>query len=259
MPKTLARTCALLALATSACVAPSASITPRAYSLEADGRFSGTSSGVSAFSDLETLGITEKDEPIGASAVLQWTGARLALSAVDTSFSGNGTATVDITLGGTTIMAPTAVFTQMDLALYTAYLTWDLIPTEKADLGLGFGLAVLDFDASVATVPPAAIASTSDTLPVPVVTGHAGTAWGDLALGGDVGLFEVEIDNENARVLDLDASLSWQFFDVPGNLGGSLVLGYRLIDIQADYEDDSSFVEVEMDVSGPYLGLSFSL
>lgn len=254
-------TCALLALTLGlgSCVVPSAALTPKLVRLEPDGSFGGSAPGVSSTNELEALGISEEDETLAVGAELKWAGARLALATVDTSYEGSGTATVDIDFGGTPISASTPVFTRMDLALHSARLTWDLLPTSQADLGIGVGVAVIDFDASVSSIPPAITLRTDELLPVPLVAGHVGTRWGDLALAGDVGLFEVEFGDESARVVDVDVGLSWRFLDLPGRLGGALVLGWRLIDVDAEYEEGPSVIELDMELSGPYLGLTISI
>ena len=40
---------------------------------------------------------------------------------------------------------------------------------------------------------------------------------------------------------------------------GSLILGWRQIDLSANYDSGSDSVEADLTLAGPYLGLEFSL
>lgn len=169
-------------------------------------------------------------------------------------FSGTGTTSAEIELDGATIAAGTAVESDMDLAVWRATGTWDLVPTDFATVGIGLGLAAVDIDASI--VDPSAIVSVSadEIVPVPYAALRGGLDWGDLEAEALLGLVAVDIDEYEASYVDLDLFVRYHVFGGSTRASIAVLLGYRLVDLDAEYEDGDDRVAIDTTLSGPYLG-----
>ena len=62
----------------------------------------------------------------------------------------------------------------LDLGLYSAMLTWDLLPSEKVELGLGLGVTALDVAAKFTDLTNPGTVETDQVLPIPIVAGRLG-------------------------------------------------------------------------------------
>lgn len=251
-PRLLPSSAVLLLLA--ACSAPSASVTPMLGALGLDGSFaasdSGTSSVASSFADLD---LDSTEAAPGAKAQLGFLGAQLSVSAFQTEYEGSGTTSGDITLGGTTISGNTAVDSELDLLVARALFTWNLIPVGPVELGIGLGLSLIDFDLVMREELTGDTLESDEALPVPLLAVRAGWTWGPVKVRGELGGLTFEYDGDEAQVIDGDVEASVALFDA-----GSLVVGYRLLDVEAEYEDEGDSVEADLELAGWYLGVRFS-
>ncbi len=251
---------ALAALAAS-CGAPSASFTPRIMNYEVSGDLLVSEGAATTSSDVERLGMSEDDGSFAPKAELNWGGFQLALAHADTEHSGTGVADADLELDGITISGSDTVFTDFKMAKTDVLLTWDVLPSETVDVGLGFGAALLDLDASIEslTVPGAEIA-TDEQVPVPMLAGRVGVEIGDLELQGLISGLSVDVDGNTATVIDLDVGLDYALVDLGGSVVGAITVGYKSFDIDVEYDDGSSgSVDLDLGFSGPYFGITLTL
>lgn len=218
--------------------------------------------GVSGSSDVDSLGLDDDETAIAPRVEFSWGGFHLLADTIGMEYDGTGTVDADITIGGTTIPANENVDSEVDLTMSGALLLWDIIPTDTVELSIGVGAVYADESAKFTSLGPAVAGqsvATDEQAPLPVLGARLGFEVWRLdveALGRGL---QVDIDNVDATFYDVDLSAS---FDV---LGGEdhgvlgLVAGYRLIQLQAEYEDNGSDVDVDIDFSGPYLGLQATL
>jgi hypothetical protein len=62
----------------------------------------------------------------------------------------------------------------------------------------------------------------------------------------------------DASYLDWDAFLRWAFLGGQERLSGSLLAGYRSINVDLAYQDGSDDIRIDAELAGPYLGLSLA-
>ena len=246
------------ALLASACSLPSASVTPRLLFGSLDGDLAASDSGASASTGTDELGLGGRDEAFSPRADLGWSGAHLSLSVLASSFEGSGTTAGEITIGGTTIAADRDVESALDLSAYSGVVTWDLAPPKLVEAGLGFGVTVVDFDFALRDTGTGERVSSDELLPVPLIAARVGVHPGRFGLTAALGYLELSYDDTDARVIDLDLAGEMRLFGGDHRLSGRLVVGYRLFDVEADYEDDGSEVHADVAIDGPYVGLSFA-
>jgi hypothetical protein len=257
--------CAWLAVGIAAgCSTPSlkARIVGARLGLDGDLAAADSGVGISASSDVESLGLDDDETAIAPRVEFAWGGFHLLADTIGVEYDGQGIADADITIGGTTIPAAENVDSELDLTLSGALLLWDVVPTDLVELSLGLGVVYADESASITSLGPAVAGqrvSTDEQAPLPVVGARLGFELWKLhveALGRGL---QIDVDNVDARFFDVDASASFEFLGGGDHGSLGLVAGYRLIELDAEYEDGGSDVDIEVDFSGPYLGLAASL
>ena len=249
---------------TTGCTAPSLRITPRVGLVELSGDFAATDSGlINTGSSVEALGLDDDQSEFIPRADFEFGPFLWTVDFADLSYSGTGTTANELTIGGVTVAANGEADTELELALYRSTFTWDVVPTDMVDVGLGFGLGGAEVSATVTNRIPGdpqegQTATTDQFVPLPYAAASASVALGDFGLEGLLGFFSIEVDDVEVSYLDLDVSGYWQFWDVAG-AGARAVLGYRYVDVEAEYEDGADQVDADLTFAGPYLGVTFVL
>jgi hypothetical protein len=247
---------ALIASATlPSCGAPSASVTPFIASVGIDGDLAvGDGAGTSVASNFDDLGLDDNEAVVGGIVRLNFAGAELSLAGYGVDFSGTGTATGDFEYQGSVISAGTDVASDISLDTARALFTWDIIPLDGLDLGLGFGATLLDLDLRLQEIGGAGTTITSEELiPVPLLAARAAWTWGLVDLRADAGGLVIEYDESEASIFDIGVSASVDLFGV-----GDLVVGYKTMKIDAEYSDNDALIDTDLDLDGYYMGVQFS-
>ena len=211
--------------------------------------------GVSAKSSLDDIGIDEDADTPGLRADFKWGLPHLTVSTQNSSWEGSGRVTGDF--GG--IPSGSDVDSELDLALHRAILTFDLAPTDLLELGLGFGVSVIDFRAQITEteplIPGTVSESADENVPVPLLAARAGGRLWRIDLEALVAGMTVKVDGGDATYLELDLNGRLAIFGSHGELNGSLVAGWRSFDFDAEYDDGVDHVDTELTFTGPYVGL----
>lgn len=243
-----------LVLVCAACSAPSLSVQPRFGTSKIDGHI-GASSGsttIGTNSLDDSLGLDKDNSVPGVRVDAQFGSPHLTLAYQKSSYDGDGTLDADITKDSTTITAGTAVRSNLDLGLYGGLVTFDLLPIETVELGIGLGVQVADMSASIESSGQRI--SVDETVPIPVLAARVGVDVWRLhfeALGSGL---KVDYNGDDATFYDLD--LSGRFRIVGGDhLRGSLVGGWRLAHFDVEYDDGGDHIDASLRQSGPYIGL----
>lgn len=246
----LSTSCAL-----TSCAAPQFTVAPSLGQFKPDGDVSyiDTSGPAPATSDnsVEDLDLKQSEDTWGLRADLKFGAPHLTLSTQASSWSGNGTLNADF--GG--IPASTAVDTDLDLALHRFALTFDVIPSDLFELGLGFGVTVADIDARVRDTAGSVTESASEVAPLPVLALRAGVRVWRVDLEALVSGMTVNYDGDEATYLEADINGKLALFGSHGSLNGSLVLGWRQVQLDVEYDDDDAAAKLDLTFSGPYFGL----
>ena len=256
-----ARLLAVLALLFfSACnVVPRADVMPGYGSLDIDGELGVSDTGPVTTQELSDLGIDGSEGALMGRAYFKWVGMQLNVSALDVGYDGNGTTTAILSGDGNTIGVGANVNSQLDISTVTAALTYDVIPTDVVDLGLGLGVTLFDLGINVTEVGTLTNVSGDGLLPLPTVSARASARLGEkFGVHGNVGWIAGEYGDFDGSLLDLDLFAEYRFLGDGERTTGRLALGYRLVDFSFDFDDGSDEFEAEFEVTGPYLGLTFS-
>ena len=96
-------------------------------------------------------------------------------------------------------------------------------------------------------------------MPIPLLAAGA-TVWiGPVELTAFAGGMQYDVDDDEVSYLDFDAFARWKLFGGSHRVRASLVGGYRMTDLDVEYDDDASVVDVDLTIQGPYVGLEVSL
>ncbi|MGB0333415.1 MAG: hypothetical protein ACPGPE_16520, partial [Planctomycetota bacterium] len=191
---------------------------------------------------------------VGGIVRLNFAGAELSVAGYGVDFSGTGTATGDFEYQGSVISAGTDLASDISLDTARALFTWDIIPLDGLDLGLGFGATLLDLDLRLQEIGGAGTTITSkELIPVPLLAARAAWTWGPVDLRADAGGLVIEYDESEASLFDIGVSASVDLFKV-----GNLVVGYKTVKIDAEYSDNDALIDTDLDLDGYYMGVQFS-
>lgn len=248
----------LVALALCACTAPAVYITPRVSKLDIAGDIGvQMGSSVSGQASVDSLGLEDDSSVLGGRvdllAVGHWT-----ISAQQSNHDGEGFADATISQGSVTINPGDPVKSEIDFGVYSGAWTFDLVPGDTIEVGIGLGVTVLDFDASFTDQLTSQTIQTDETVPVPNLVGRVGANLGPVEVSGLVNWIDLGYKDTNASFLDIDAMARLRIFGDSNRFSGHVAAGYRFVDVQAEYEDSGDSVDVDVEFSGPWIGLSVS-
>jgi hypothetical protein len=248
----------LVPLAFASCALPSLDVQPRYASLEIDGNAGFSSGGTGAAADLAQAGLDD-DSSVGGRLDFKFGMPHLVVLAQQPSFEGDGTLDVTVSDGTNTINAGANVASSLGLDTYDAALLFDLIPGDTLELALGFGVAYLDLALEFVEDGTGTTVASDESVPVPLLAAAASVWIGPVQVSAFAGGMQYELDDDEVSYIDFDAFARWKLFGGSHRLRASLVGGYRMTDINAEYDDDTSLVDIDLTVQGPYVGLEVSL
>ena len=221
--------------------------------MDLDGDVGVQNGSVNASNGFEDLGLDDTEGAPGARVDVKWGAPHLSVAYLATSFSGTGTAEADLSQGGATIPAGATVDSDLDLDSGALLLTFDFLPTDAFELGLGFGVSALDFHGTVEDAATGDRVEGDQAFPFPVLALRGGARFGRLEATALASGSTIEFDGDSADFYDLDFQARWQVFEPAW-----LELGWRQIGVDADFEEDNANVVLDLVLSGPYLGFVLS-
>lgn len=248
----------LLLILAAGCSAPSADLIPRYGTFDVEGHFGITSNAANPVpvADMETAGFDRDDGYLGLRADINVGSPTYFISAQSTSHGGSGNLLNQLSSGGS-VINPGPVSTKMDIALYQLGVTFDFVPSDLVDVGLGLGINTVDLDAEVANGGSAI--DVDRTLPIPVIALRAGIDLGDFEASALVTGLEIDVSGDEVSYFDLDVLARYRLIGGDDHLAGSIALGYRLVELGVEYEDDGDRIDTEFRFDGPYLAFILSL
>jgi hypothetical protein len=249
---------AVLLLPLAACSLPSLALHPRLGAMDVEGHLGGTSGGSALSTALADLGLGEGEDEVMPRADFEWTGLHLSASRFTAGYKGSGTLSATITIGDDEITAGTPVDTDLDLEVLSILHTWDLIPGEAVEAGIGFGIALVDFQLKMEdTAGLVPSLRTDESIPVPLLAARLGFHLGPVEISGVVGFLQISDGDNEASVTDLDVMAGYEIFSGTGASLG-INVGYRAFDLEANYGDGDSTVDMDLGLSGIYYGISLA-
>ncbi len=252
-------TLAALSLSLCSCGLPSLALHPRMGAMDLDGHLAANTTGAPALAtSTADLGLDEGEDEVMPRADLKWVGMHLSASQFTAAYAGTGQVDADIDLGGgNTIGADAGVATDLDLDVTSLHYTWDLIPGETVEAGIGLGLALVDFKTSIVETSSPNSVSTEEFIPVPLLAARLGFNLGPVELSGVAGFLQISDGDNEASVRDLDLMAVYEVFSGTGASLG-LNVGYRQFDLEANYGDGDSTVDMDLGLSGIYYGITLA-
>ena len=251
-------TLAALSLSLCSCGLPSLALHPRMGAMDLDGHLAAYTTGIAAATSTADLGLDEGEDEVMPRADLKWVGMHLSASQFTAAYAGTGQVDAEIDLGdGNTIDMDADVATDLDLDVTSLHYTWDLIPGETVEAGIGLGLALVDFKTSIVeTIGPNSV-STEEFIPVPLLAARLGFNLGPVELSGVAGFLQISDGANESSVTDLDLMAG---YEVLSGTGASLGLnvGYRQFDLEANYGDGDSTVDMDLGLSGICYGITLA-
>ncbi len=249
-----------LGLLAVGCSSPRVSIEPRLAQPAVSGNVAAAAPGQPLQSnDVEgALDLGRDDTAFGARADLKFGSPHLVLSLSRDEFEGEGSLTGQLSDNGVVLLAGTDVGTNVDFGIYSGLLTFDLVPSDMVEVGIGFGLHIVDLDARVTSRDggnPGEI-DLQATLPIPVVALQAAVEFGRFEIHGLASGMSIRASGDEATFYDLE--LGARFRILGEGVTGSIAAGWKYSRLDAEYEDDNDNASVDLRLSGPYIGITIA-
>ncbi|MBI5363725.1 MAG: hypothetical protein HZA53_11140 [Planctomycetes bacterium] len=238
-----------VSLALTACSAPRIEATPEYGKMRMSGEFAIATAGVASTNDLKDLGLDDEEGTPGARVDLKWGLPHLSFSVSKFDTSGSGTTTADLSQGAVTIPAGTNVDSDVELIYGNAILTFDFVPGDTVEVGLGFGVEAASLQTSVKPSAGGAGVDTDESVPIPVLALRAGVDLGSFQVDGLLTGIKAGYSGDDLTFYDLDLRARWEVFD-----HAHLLLGYKRWTVDLEYDDGADNVALDVTADGPYLG-----
>jgi hypothetical protein len=240
----------------TACSAPRLEITPQFTQFELDGSYGASVGNVQATNTLDELGLDQKESQLGGRIDVVFGSPHISISYASSSFDGDGVLSAELSQGGTTIPIGAQVNSEMELAIANAVCTFDFIPSDMFELGIGAGVGGIDFNGRIQESMGLGVIDADEQLPAPLLAARAGVSFWRVSLGLLATGINVEYQGDSINYLDLDLQGKFRLLGDGSHFTGSLIVGYRRIDADVAYDEGDDNVEADVTMDGPYVGLS---
>ena len=199
----------------------------------------------------DTLGLESSQVFTGVEGFGKFLGQRIQFSYHSDGTSGSETLSSNLIFNGATFNAGERISTEMDMERWEVMYGMDF-GFKVVNIGFLFGVQVIDFNAAVDS--SSGLDEEEDLhLPMPVIGFTFGAHPIDkLAIHAKVSGMSVTVSNIDATLIDGFVGIDYYFV---WKLG--LSVGYRAFILDATDDDTNNMVD--MNQTGPYLGLSLHL
>jgi opacity protein-like surface antigen len=152
-----------------------------------------------------------------------------------------------------------AVDTSFQTDFYVTQVGYSFLKNERAELGVGAGLHVIDFDTSLKVsgeingIGGSTKKDTADlTVPLPNILGFGTYAFTPrLSLDGSIGWFGLDYNDYSGNLVSLSANLEYRLTDHFG-----IGVGYNYIDMDLTIEQSRREDNYDLEYNGPVLYIS---
>ncbi len=248
----------LLLVPFTSCTIPTLRVAPRYAQYEISGDASLSSGPATGSLDVEQAGL-EDDQAVGGRADLKM-GLVHIIAGVDVpEFAGRGTLSTTISDGTNTIAQNTVVDSEMNLSVANGLVVFDIIPGDTLEIGLGAGAVYLNLDQSYTDFALSTSVASEEDFAIPVLAGFAAVQLGAFEIGALVSGVQLDLDGDEVFYLNGDIYGRLRLFGGSKRVRGSLVVGYWLTEMDVDYDDGSTLIDVDVMLQAPYVGLEVSL
>jgi hypothetical protein len=249
----------LLCAPLCSCALPGLRVAPRYGLYEVSGEGAVGAGPGSASFDLEQAGV-DSVEAVGVRADLKFGLTHIIATADLPEFDGTGTLGAAIDDGmGNTIPANTPVRTQLDFALANGLVVFDLVPGDTFEVALGVGAAYISVDQRYLDVGSMVEVRVDEDFILPVLAGVFAFHLFSYEVGAMVSGISADYDGDSVFFFSGDIYGRMKLFGGTHRVRGSLTAGFWLNQTEIEYADGPGFVETEITLMAPYIGVEFSL
>lgn len=177
----------------------------------------------------------------------------VGLNYMPTSFSGTGSALVEVGSGSTGVIAETPLNTNIDVNMVLANLTYDFIKTGNNVFGVGVGLGNTSIDLSI-------IPGVGDSIiyngnqPFGFLNIHMSSKHNDFSYGFSMNGISADFDDAAVDYSQYTVNLGYRVKD--GAVKLDVIGGYRLVNFAIDLQEGQNIVRADVALEGPYLGVN---
>ncbi|MDE0585946.1 MAG: hypothetical protein OSB63_04950 [Planctomycetota bacterium] len=145
----------------------------------------------------------------------------------------------------------------LDIDTTKMMLGIDILNTSVARVGVLLGFDLLSFNkfslTEVSTGTIQNVLKEGQTVPVPIIGLRADVAipGTDIRLGAEMTGISIDIDGIEASFFDHDVNLNMEIFE-----NAEAIVGYRMVDISIGGDIEGTAINMDLSMSGPYLGVS---
>lgn len=246
-------------IAIAACnVVPELSVTGRLGRVGLDGEIAVSASDSSVASSTEGLGL-EDDETVFAPRVDLGVGPLdLTIEGYQARIQGEGAAEAMLDLGGVVIEEGDPVRSKLEYRTYAALLSYDLFPGDTIDLGLGLGAQSLDFEATIESLESGDAITSGESVLLPVLVLRGEIEIGSFGVGLLASGISGKANDVDATFVNLDLQARFTFAELT-RVHGDMVLGWQTMILDVEYQEQGSGVAADLELGGPYLGLTLGI
>jgi hypothetical protein len=251
-----------IAVLVAGCGVPTARISARGGPLYLDGDISANQGGVvnvQGKGSTDELGLDDPEVAFQPKAELDWGGWNFSLDGYNAAWSGDGVASVGLQIGNQPpVEAGAAVSSELDLTYVMLKATYDFVPGDWLDLGIGLGGGVLDYDFSVEEIFGVGTFKTAQAVPVIYPVIRAGTLLGPVRIAGYLGAIGLTYNGDKVRFIDGEIYAGLRVFGEESRVQGWVSVGYRYMDVLLEYNSRGTDIDLDATVHGPYLSLEIT-
>ncbi|MDF7797996.1 hypothetical protein P4C99_00875 [Pontiellaceae bacterium B1224] len=174
------------------------------------------------------------------------------LNYMPTSFEGQGYALVAGSGANAGAMIKTPLNTDIDVDMLLANIYYNFIQTPDTIFGIGMGLGQTSIDLSI--VPDIGTSLVySGTQPFGFLNLHFSSCYHRFLYGFSLNGLSMDIDGVNIVYSDYKVDLGYRVIDKRTKV--DLIGGYRLVNFAIDLGYDSTKVDTDVSLEGPFLGI----
>ena len=243
-------------LATLGCSRPVITPLIRVGPMDIEGKIGASPPGPgSARASADSMGL-DKDRGVFQPRIdLDWDKLHASIEAFKAEYDGDGTATAAFDLGaGGGIEIGRPIRSDMAFTLFLAEATYEILPIPFVDFSLGLGVGLLDYEIEIASKETPARIATDEDLPFAYLTARLGKQFNRFAIATLLRGIDIEYGDEDLSYYEFDVSGTYRLFEREGLLEAHLMVGYRKLFVDYEYDDQGAKVIADLDFDGPFLG-----
>jgi hypothetical protein len=216
-----------------------------------------TQGGNNGFGSMLATGDSMNLEPSNSGMLalgIQYKRFGLGINYMPTSFEGQGYALVAASGSNLGVMEKTALNSSINVDMLLANIYYNIIQTPNTIFGIGAGLGQTSVDVSI--VPDSAVATPiiyNGTQPFGFLNLHFSSCYKRFLYGFALNGVSMDVDGVNIVYSDYKVDLGYRMIDKRVKL--DLIGGYRLVNFGMDLKYDSTKVDVNVSLEGPFLGV----